>query len=170
MFFLSRAPAHLAGKWSGRNYVEEQMSAPKFRRAWFLPPVLTRGRIIFAMSVAVITDVLQLLLGPLGWAFADEALDIGALVLTSRALGFHPLLLPTFVLEFIPAIDMLPTWTGCTATVVMLRRNSRPVAPPVQATVVAEPPGTTPSRPQNEPLLIGQGEPSADQSKSPPPI
>ncbi len=148
----------------------EQMSAPKFRKAWFLPPVLTRGRIIFAMAVAIVTDMVQFLLGPLGWAFADEALDIVALILTSKALGFHPLLLPTFVLEFIPAVDMLPTWTACTATVIMIRRNSRPLAPPIEATVISEPPERKPGSAPNEPLLIGQGQPPADHPEAPPRI
>ena len=34
-----------------------------------------------------------------------------------RLLGFHPLLLPTFLVEFLPMTDMLPTWTGCVALV-----------------------------------------------------
>ena len=98
---------------------------------WFGVPVLTRKRIWFAFSVAVITDAAQVLLGPLGWAFADETLDLIAMVLTCAALGFHMLLLPTFVIELIPVADMLPTWTGCVAAVVVLRRKSRQVPPPL---------------------------------------
>jgi hypothetical protein len=45
-------------------------------------------------------------------------LDVIALIATTRLLGFHPLLLPTFILELVPVIDMLPTWTGCVALVV----------------------------------------------------
>ena len=45
--------------------------------------------------------------------------------LTCAALGFHMLLLPTFVIELVPVADMLPTWTGCTAAVVMLRKRAR---------------------------------------------
>jgi len=86
---------------------------------------------VFACAVAVVTDLVQLLLGPLGWAFADQALDIVAMVLTSRALGFHPLLLPTFVLEFLPVTDMLPTWTGCVAIVLALRKRQPPSIPPL---------------------------------------
>jgi hypothetical protein len=43
-----------------------------------------------------------------------------------RLIGFHPLLLPTSVLEFLPLADMLPTWTGCVAIVVALASVSRP--------------------------------------------
>ena len=88
-------------------------------------PFLTRERVRFAYAVAVTTDLLQLLLGPFGWAFADELLDVIAMILTWRIIGFHPLLLPSFVLEFVPLADMLPTWTGCVALVVALRKREQ---------------------------------------------
>ena len=78
---------------------------------------LTRARRRTAYGVAIATDALQLALGPLGWAGADELLDIVAAGAMWRLLGFHPLLLPTFMIEFLPITDMLPTWTGCVALV-----------------------------------------------------
>jgi hypothetical protein len=78
----------------------------------------------------VATDLLQLLLGPFGWAFADELLDVAAMILIWRLIGFHVLLLPTVALEFLPIADMLPTWTGCVAIVVALRRRQQAVGPP----------------------------------------
>jgi hypothetical protein len=101
----------------------------------FEPPILTPQRVRFAYAIAVTTDVLQLLLGPLGWAFADEILDVAALILTCRLIGFHPLLLPTFALEFLPITDLLPTWTGCVAVVVTLRRRQ-------QASIGGQPPSS----------------------------
>jgi hypothetical protein len=92
-------------------------------------PVISRSRIVFAFAVALITDGLQFALGPFGWVLVDEALDVLAMILISWAIGFHMLLLPTFVVEFIPGPDMLPTWTACTAAVVMLRRKSAPKPP-----------------------------------------
>jgi hypothetical protein len=102
-------------------------------------PVLTRERGRLAYAIAVTTDVLQLLLGPFGWAFADEMLDVMAMILTWRIIGFHPLLLPTFALEFLPVADMLPTWTGCVAIVVALRTRqqaSRIASPPEPGPVI----------------------------------
>ena len=96
----------------------------------FQPPILTRERVKFAYAVAVTTDLLQLLMGPFGWAFADELLDVMAMILTWRLIGFHPLLLPSFALEFLPIADMLPTWTGCVAIVVALRRRQQAQIPP----------------------------------------
>ena len=97
----------------------------------FAPPILTRQRVRLAFAVAITTDVLQLVLGPFGWAFADEILDVIAMILTWRLIGFHPLLLPTFVLEFVPLADMLPTWTACVAIVVAIRRRQQSRIPPL---------------------------------------
>ena len=101
-------------------------------------PELTVARVRSAYAVAVLTDALQLLLGPVGWAFADEILDVVAAVVTWRLLGFHPLLLPTFVVEFLPVTDFLPTWTGCVALVVMLRKRQQTTIqrPPPSGTVI----------------------------------
>jgi hypothetical protein len=91
----------------------------------FQPQGLTGNRVRVAYTIAVTTDVLQFVLGPLGWAFADEILDLVAMIVIWRVLGFHPLLLPTFALEFLPITDMLPTWTGCVAIVVALRKRQQ---------------------------------------------
>jgi hypothetical protein len=93
-------------------------------------PVLTQERVRLAYAVAVTTDLLQLILGPFGWAGADELLDVTAMILTWRLIGFHPLLLPTFALELLPIADMLPTWTGCVAIVIALRKHQQARMPP----------------------------------------
>jgi hypothetical protein len=97
----------------------------------FAPRGLSTNQIRLAYAIALATDVVQIALGPVGWAFADETLDVIAGILLSRLLGFHPLLLPTFVLELIPVADLLPTWTGCVALVVAMRRRERVGQPPV---------------------------------------
>jgi hypothetical protein len=91
----------------------------------FQTPPLTRNRIRLAYGVAVTVDALQLVLGPLGWVMADQILDVAAMVAMTQLLGFHPLLLPAFVLEFLPIVDLVPTWTGCVAVVVALRRRQQ---------------------------------------------
>ena len=103
----------------------------KFNRT----PVLTQRRIWLAFTVAIVADGLQLLLGPLGWIFLDEVIDVLAMLLMTLLLGFHPLFLPTLIVEFIPVVDMLPTWIGCTAVVVALRRK-QPRADPPSADVI----------------------------------
>lgn len=87
---------------------------------------LTGARIRAAYGVAILTDVLEFVLGPFGWAGSDEILDIIAMIATTKLLGFHPLLLPTFVIELFPIADVLPTWTGCVALLVALRKKQLP--------------------------------------------
>jgi len=104
---------------------------------WIHPPILTPARVRLAYAIGVTTDVLQFVLGPLGWVGADEILDVIAAALTWWAIGFHPLLLPTFVVEFLPVTDLLPTWTGCVAAVVALRRRHQRISgPPTDGTVI----------------------------------
>jgi hypothetical protein len=110
----------------------------------FTVPALTPGRIWFAFAVAVITDGLQVLLGPVGWFLVDEVLDVIAMVLTCAALGFHLLLLPTFIVELLPVADLVPTWTGCTAAVVMLRKRAQAQPPPLPPKEI---PGLAPAKP-----------------------
>jgi hypothetical protein len=102
----------------------------------FEAPAITQRRTQLAYGVAVTTDVLQVILGPVGWGFADEALDVAAMLVISRLIGFHPLLLPTFAVEFIPIVDMLPTWTGCVAVVVALRKREAVNTPPRSGSVI----------------------------------
>src|SRR5947207_7231377 len=92
------------------------------------PPSLTRNQVRLAYAIAATTDVLQIVLGPFGWTGSDEVLDVVAMILLTRILGLHPLLLPTFVIEFLPVADLLPTWTGCVALVVNLRRREQSAA------------------------------------------
>lgn len=93
-------------------------------------PKLTPSRIRSAYGVAVAADALQLMLGPLGWFAADQIIDAVAGLVTWRILGFHPLLLPTFIVEIFPIVDMLPTWTGCVALVVAHRKKQQAVLVP----------------------------------------
>jgi hypothetical protein len=92
-------------------------------------PTLGRGplsqtRIAIALAVALAADALPFILGPLGWTFADEVIDVLAMAVLSMTLGFHVLFLPTFVVELVPVADMLPTWTACVMAVVGLRRRA----------------------------------------------
>ncbi len=107
----------------------------------FRPAKLSRARIILALFVAVVADGLQILL-PV--PPAPEIVDVIAMALTMWLLGFHVLLLPTFVVEFLPLVDMLPTWTGCVIAVIALRKRDPKPAPPatdvVESNRVAIPP------------------------------
>jgi hypothetical protein len=106
------------------------MKLPEQFNSLFRAPVLTRARMIAAISVAVAADGLQFLLGPFGWGGADQIIDFIAMLVVSRIIGFHILLLPTFIAELFPVIEDLPTWTACTAAVIALRKREQNHPPP----------------------------------------
>ena len=106
------------------------MKAPDKLNQMFRAPKLTQTRIVLALAVAATADGLQFFLGPLGWVFVDQAIDVVAFALTVWAIGFHLLLLPTFAVEFIPGVDMLPTWTACVIAVIALRKREQNAPPP----------------------------------------
>jgi hypothetical protein len=88
-----------------------------------------------ALLAAIVADGLQIFLQAV--PFAPQGIDIVAAVIVNLAIGFHVLLLPTFVIELIPVIDDLPTWTGCVLAVIALRKRQDrgvslevPAAPP----------------------------------------
>ena len=105
-------------------------------------PKLTRGRIVLALLFAVATDALQVTL-PV--PPAPEIIDVIAMLVMVWLLGFHVLLLPTFVVELIPVVGMLPTWTACVGAVIALRkREQRDDLPP--ANVQSPPPIASPQQ------------------------
>jgi hypothetical protein len=133
-------------------------------------PRLTKARIAAAFGVALACDALQVFFGPLGWWAPDEVLDVIAFGLITWLIGFHVLLLPTFAVEFIPVIDMLPTWTGCVAAVVALRSRAQRNAPPASMTaappVIHSPPQLADASPQSPPPSPQRSSDPADANPS----
>lgn len=121
-------------------------------------PRLTRARISLALVVAAVADALQIPFQAL--PPVPEIIDVIAMVLTTWIIGFHILLLPTFVLELIHFVDVLPTWLGCVITVIVLRRREQGFGPP--------PPVTEPIRLPIEPPLIAPPSGSELPPKIPP--
>ena len=89
----------------------------------FRARAVSRRRSVAVLLLAAALDGLQVALGPLGWFLLDEILDVVGVIVFSLLLGFHPLLLPTFLVEVIPVVEMLPTWTACVGAVLVLRRK-----------------------------------------------
>ena len=117
------------------NYGPPSGNIPTLKRpekliARFRARPLTRLRILLALAIAVAADGAQVLLGPLGWVLIDQAIDCVAMILVSWVIGFHVVLLPTFVVELVPLVDELPTWTACTAAVIAWRKREQRAALP----------------------------------------
>jgi hypothetical protein len=121
----------------------------------FRTRTLTRGRIALAIAIAGATDALQIGLGPLGWTFLDEIADVAAMLAISLLIGFHPLLLPTFILEIFPIVDMLPTWTACVGAVILWRKNvaTRETKAEVDSSAAATPSERTPASEAKGPVI-----------------
>ena len=84
---------------------------------------LLRRRIILALAIAVVADGIQLAISAAGWIGPDQIIDLIVMFALIPLIGFHWLLLPSFVLELIPVLDDLPTWTGCVLAVVAIRKR-----------------------------------------------
>src|SRR5258708_192543 len=92
---------------------------------------LTRARMRAAIILAIVADVSQWCFGPFGWAGVDQVIDLVAMICTSWLIGFHPLLLPTALMELFPVVDLLPTWTGCVLLVLAKRKKQQAGTEPV---------------------------------------
>ncbi len=112
----------------------------KIKQACAAPQPLTLKRIVIAVAIALVADGLQIPFQAV--PLAPEIIDVIAMACTTWLIGFHLLLLPTFAVEFIPVIDMLPTWTGCVLAVIGLRKRAEKNAP--QLTTRTAPPTALP--------------------------
>lgn len=121
-------------------------------------PRLTRGRITLALLVALAADGLQI---PFVVPPGPEIIDVIAMLLTVWLLGFHVLLLPTFVVEFIPVVGMLPTWTACVGAVIALRKRAEGKAGEKLDETVSLPPSST------APAQLSAANPPATSSQQP---
>jgi len=133
----------------------------------FPTPRLTAKRIVLAFAVALAADAVQLAMVPLGplAVVPHEAIDVVAMALTCWLLGFHVLLLPTFLIELVPVIGgVSPTWTACVAAVVALRRREQRNEP---APIEVSPPPITSAPAQLPPAAPPKlSEPSSRASDS----
>lgn len=89
-----------------------------------VPGPLSKARVAAALAVALVADAIPILIGPFGLTFADEVIDVAVMGVESWLLGFHLLFLPTFVVEVLPVVDALPTWTACVLAVMAMRRRA----------------------------------------------
>ena len=79
------------------------------------------------LILAIAADLLQLGLLPLlgaGWLSPlNNAIDVVVAFVMVRRLGWHLALLPTFIAELLPFVDIFPSWT---LAVMFVTRKSKP--------------------------------------------
>lgn len=79
-----------------------------------------------AWTVAILVDMLQIGLFPISGIFApwlEAPLDIAAMLILWRLLGWHWALAPSFIFEFLPIADLAPTWILATGIIVRKRKT-----------------------------------------------
>lgn len=106
-------------------------------------PALDRRRIRIARFLAVAVDLAQVALLPFfagGLAEPiDAAVDAAAAVAFFLLLGWHPALLPGFLAELVPFVDLAPTWT--VAVMIATADRAGPTPEPGGGDGAAPPPG-----------------------------
>lgn len=88
----------------------------------------SRRRVLLAYAAALAVDGLQIGLGAATGGLSmlvDKGLDLVAAVLLWALLGWHWALLPSFLVELVPVVELAPTWT---AAVWFITRGGRPPA------------------------------------------
>ncbi len=110
---------------------------------------LTTERIRIARLIAASADLLQIVLLPAFFPAvlspAADVIDLVVAVALLRLVGWHWAFLPTFVVEMVPFVDLVPTWT--LAVAIATRRRVAPSVP----TVTVEPPAPPPAPPSLPP-------------------
>jgi hypothetical protein len=102
--------------------------------------------------VAIVADFIQFWMIPsyfvlIGF-FLNAVLDIFLFALFTWRLGFHIAFLPSFLVEFVPFVDVVPAWT---MAILFVTRNAGSVGPNV--TVVPPPAPAAATTPQNPPPI-----------------
>jgi len=98
-------------------------------------PELTRKRNIVAFAVAVVADLIEFPISAAGFSvvgagvgeFAAFVIDAMVFGVMTKLLGFRWMFLPSFCVEVIPGLDLLPTWVGCVFFVVRQRKKTQNV-------------------------------------------
>jgi hypothetical protein len=143
-------------------------------------PVLTKERIKLAYAIAIIADVLEFpitgaemtILGAPGGEAAASFLDCVVMVAMTKLLGFHWVFVPSFLVEIVPGLDLLPTWVGCVAFVVWQRKKDQAQPAPLPAVIDVEDITAVSDRPTGRltapPSLLPEAS-DAIQAQVPPP-
>ena len=87
------------------------------------------GRHRAALAIALVADAMQIGLLPFfvegvvaPW---NDALDIGVGLALIALLGWHVALLPAFLSELVPFLNLFPTWTASVLFVVTRQKRPR---------------------------------------------
>ena len=101
-----------------------------------MAPTLTPRRIWIARAIAVLVDLSQLALLPAELTPLNNAIDVVTAAVMIALVGWHWAFLPTFLVELVPFVDLVPSWT----LAVVIATRGRAVPPPPALPPPAQPP------------------------------
>ena len=113
-----------------------------------MAPLLTPRRIWIARGLAVLMDLVQLH-PALEIPPVSQIVDVATALVMTWLVGWHWAFLPTFLVEAVPIVDLVPTWT--LAVLVATRGRVAPAAPAVTVAPPAPPPPPPPALPSGQP-------------------
>ena len=111
--------------------------------------LLTPRRIWTARALAVLVDLVQFALLPVELTPLNNVIDVATGIALYVLVGWHWAFLPTFAVEMVPFVDLVPTWT--LAVAVATRGRVAPVPPTVTVEPPAPPAPPPPALPSGQP-------------------
>lgn len=94
---------------------------------------LPAGRVRTARALALVVDLGQIVLLPAFFpALASpvaDVVDVAAAAVLILLVGWHWAFLPTFLVELVPVVDLVPTWTAAVFLATRGRAGDQPRGP-----------------------------------------
>jgi hypothetical protein len=110
-----------------------------------VPKRLSSREVKIVRAIAALVDVLQFAIFPLMFqgllSPVNTAVDVLMAVVFTLMIGWHWALIPTFVSELVPFLDLVPTWTAA----VFLATRDHDVIDTTAVEVVSEDPKRLPT-------------------------
>jgi hypothetical protein len=101
-------------------------------------PLLTPRRVLVARVLAVAVDLVQFALLPVELTPIVNVVDVATAIAMTLLIGWHWAFMPTFLVELVPFVDLVPTWT---LAVMFATRGGAPSPPGVPPAPPPLPPG-----------------------------
>ncbi len=115
--------------------------------------LLTPRRIWTARALAVLVDLVQFALLPVELTPLNNVIDVATGIALYVLLGWQWAFLPTFAVEMVPFVDLVPTWTLAVA----IATRGRTAPAPAVTVEPAAPPPPPPSLPPGQAPRDGSG-------------